>query len=68
MADFLAAMLDHSRLRPVGLTIRASPISDFGPTEVIVMVSYRDADFAPIVGKSVDVFGIQGRNGGLDTW
>lgn len=67
MADFLAALLDHSRLRPEGLTIRASPISDFGPTEVIVMVSYRDADFAPIVGQSVDVFGSQGRNGGLDT-
>ena len=57
MADFMAAMLDHSNLRPAGLTIRAARSHELrGYTEVVVMVSMRDSAFGPLEGQVVDVF------------
>ena len=48
MASFIARTLDHSNLRPEGLSFQ------FNGTDA--MVSYRDADFAPIADARIDVF------------
>ncbi len=66
MADFMAAVLDHSNLRPAGLDIRGARITDFGSTAVVVMVSLRDPAFGSVGGRLVDVFRSDGENGGLD--
>ena len=66
MADFMAAVLDHSNLRPAGLNIREARATDFGNTEVIVMVSVRDQAFGPAEGQGVDVFSSDQEDGGLD--
>ncbi len=66
MADFMAAVLDHSGLRPPGLSIRAARISEYGPTEVVLMVSLRHPGFGPIASRRVDVFSSQAASGGLD--
>ena len=63
MADFMAAMLDHSNLRPAGLTIREARTTDFGDTGVVVMVSMRDSAFGPLKGQVVDVFRIDDEEG-----
>ena len=66
MADFMAALLDHSNLRPAGLNIRETRNTDFGSTGVVVMVSVRDEGFGPVEGQLVDVFRSDEENGGLD--
>ena len=66
MADFMAAVLHHSNLRPAGLNIRGARITEFGSTEVVVMVSLRDSAFGPVEGQRVDVFRSDEENGGLD--
>ncbi len=66
MADFMAAVLDHSGLRPAGLNIKAARISEYGPTEVVLMVSVRDPDFGPVESQRVDVFSSGLVSGGLD--
>ena len=66
MADFMAAVLDHSGLRPPGLSIKAARISEYGPTEVVLMVSLREAGFGPVASQRVDVFSSQVVSGGLD--
>ena len=48
MASFIARTLDHSNLRPEGLSFQ------FNGTDA--MVSYRDADFGPIADARIDVF------------
>ena len=49
MASFIARTLDHSNLRPEGLTIQRNNRQD-------TLVSLRDADFEPIEDARVDVF------------
>ena len=49
MASFIARTLDHSNLRPEGLSIQRNGNRD-------TMVSLRDADFAPIEDARIDVF------------
>ena len=66
MADFMAAVMDHSNLRPAGLNIREARTTDFGSTGVVVMVSVRDPAFGPVEGQLVDVFRSDEENGGLD--
>ncbi len=66
MADFMAALLDHSNLRPAGLNIRETRDTDFGGTGVVVMVSVRDEGFGPVEGQVVDVFRSDEEDGGLD--
>lgn len=66
MADFMAALLDHSGLRPPGLSIKAARISEYGPTEVVLMVSLRDPEFGPVASRRVDVFSSEVLGGGLD--
>ena len=66
MADFMAAVLDHSILRPPGLSIKGARVSEYGPTDVVLMVSSRDPEFGPIAGQRVDVFSSHAVSGGLD--
>jgi len=66
MADFMAAMLDHSNLRPAGLTVREARTANFGDTGVVVMVSMRDSAFGPLKGQAVDVFRIDDGEEGID--
>lgn len=66
MADFMAAVMDHSNLRPAGLNIREVRSTDYGTTGVVVMVSLREPDFGPIEGRLVDIFRSDETNGGLD--
>ena len=66
MADFMAAVMDHSNLRPAGLSIREARNTDYGSTGAVVMVSLRDSDFGPIEGQLVDIFRSDDESGGLD--
>ena len=56
MADFMAGVLDHSNARPAGLSIQLAKDSGFDDTNVVMMVSVRDDDFAPVEDALVDVF------------
>ena len=49
MATFITATLDHSNLRPAGLSVQRNSNRN-------TMVSLRDADFAPIEDARIDVF------------
>ena len=52
MASFIARTLDHSNLRPEGLSIQRNSVKD-------TMVSYRDADWGAIEDARIDVFSAQ---------
>ena len=57
MAEFMAAVLDHSNARPAGLTIQATPGTAFGDVETgSVVISVRDDSFAPVADQAVDIF------------
>ena len=56
MATFLTAALNHSNLRPAGLTIQAASYSGAGAQNPALHVSHRDASHVPVVGTPVDVF------------
>ena len=63
MAGFMAAVMDHSNLRPVGLSIQTDSDQDnpiYGDTEPAVVVSYRSGDddsmFGAIEDQAIDVF------------
>ena len=56
MASFLAAALDHTNLRPEGLHVQAAATSAVGNNNSALTVSYRDANFDPIVGAAIDSF------------
>ena len=49
MASFIARTLDHSNLRPEGLSVQRNSNRN-------TMISLRDADFAPIEDARIDVF------------
>ena len=49
MASFIARTLDHSNLRPEGLSMQRN-------TRGETLISLRDADFAPIENEAIDVF------------
>ena len=71
MAGFMAGVMDHSNLRPAGLSIQASETSGYGTVEADVVVSVRDAMFMrlmfmPVADQLVDVFSSDVAGGGLD--
>ena len=66
MADFMAGVMDHSNLRPAGLSIQASKTSGFDPVEATVVVSVRDDSYMPVIDQAVAVFNSESNNGGLD--
>ena len=65
MAGIMAAVLDHSNARPVGLTLQAHPPSGWGDTDVILVVSVRDRSRAAVAEQAVDVFSSIDEHGGL---
>jgi hypothetical protein len=56
MATFLNAALDHSNLRPSGITIQASAYTNIGSHTPTLHISNRDASFDPIASTQIDVF------------
>ena len=65
MAEFMAAVMGHSNLRPADLTIQASKPSGFGEVSGNVVVSVRDDRFAPVEDQAVDHFNSDAANAGL---
>ena len=53
LAGFAAAVLDHSNARPRGLAVQPGRAHGDGTMEILV--SWRDDDFAPVVGQAVEV-------------
>ena len=56
MAEFMVGAMDHSNLRPAGLSIQASNPSSFGVNEGDAVVSVRDDSFVPVADQVVDIF------------
>ncbi len=67
MAEFMAAILDHSNLRPRGLMVQVTPNEGTDDFEVLMMVSVRDDNFAPAEGRAVDWFYTDDPRGGLES-
>ncbi len=65
MAEFMAAVMDHSNLRPAGLSIQASPTTSWGAGSPTVVVSVRDDMFMAVDDQAVDVFSSAAENNGL---
>ena len=63
MAGFMAAVLDHSKARPAGVSVQAEKTSGFGEYVSTVLVSVRGDDFGAMSDTLVDVF----QNNCLDT-
>ncbi len=56
MAEFMVGVMDHSNLRPAGVSIQTDTPSSFGANEGNVVVSVRDDSFAPVADQVVDIF------------
>ena len=56
MAEFMAGVMDHSNLRPAGLSMQVSDPSSFGRNEGDAVVSVRDDSFAAVADQVVDIF------------
>ena len=56
MAGFMAAVMDHSNLRPAGLSIQANEDTVWGDTEPVVVASYRSDTFGAVEEQAIDVF------------
>ncbi len=65
MAEFMAAILDHSNLRPEGVTVQLTPRLGWEDYPITVMISARTADFAPLDNERVDWFYTDDPDGGL---
>ncbi len=65
MAEFMAAILDHSNLRPRGLTVQVTPTRGSDDFEVVTMASVRDQSFAASEDVVVDWFYTDDPDGGL---
>ncbi len=57
MAEFMAGVMDHSNLRPAGLSLQASKPSTFGVNDGDVVASVRDDSFAAVADQTVEIFG-----------
>ena len=67
MAEFMAAILDHSNLRPRGVLVQVTPTEGVEDFEIVMMVSVRDDSFAPVEGVAVDWFYTADPDGGLES-
>ena len=67
MAGFMAAVLDHSNVRPAGIGLQTAEAEEYGDVETTVVVSYRDDIFAPVEDQPIDVFSSTADNGGLNS-
>ena len=66
MAEFMAAILDHSNLRPRGVMVQVTPTQGTEDFEIMMMISVRDDSFAPTENKAVDWFYTADPDGGLE--
>jgi len=66
MAAFMAAILDHSNLRPKGATIQVSPTQGADDFDITAMISFRSDTFAPVEDQAVDWFYTDDAEGGLE--
>ncbi|MCQ3805286.1 MAG: S-layer homology domain-containing protein [bacterium] len=66
MAAFMAAILDHSNLRPKGANIQVSPTRGADDFDITVMISVRSDTFAPQEDQAVDWFYTDDPDGGLE--
>ena len=66
MAEFMAGILDHSNLRPRGVTVQVVPTQGLDNFEIVMMISVRDATFDPVDDQPVDWFYSDDEDGGLD--
>ena len=67
MAEFMAAILDHSNLRPRGVLVQVTPTEGTEDFEIVMMISVRDDSFAPTEGVAVDWFYTADSDGGLES-
>ena len=65
MAEFMAAILDHSNLRPQGITVQVSPASGLDDYDITAMITVRDQMFRPVDDRVVDFFYTADPDGGL---
>nr|MDE0502071.1 S-layer homology domain-containing protein [bacterium] len=56
MAGFMAAVLDHSNVRPAGLSIQVTPSTGWGDSAVTVIASMRDDMFRAVEDQAIDIF------------
>ena len=56
MAGFMAAVMDHSNLRPAGLSVQANEDTVWGDTEPVVVASFRSDTFGAVEEQAIDVF------------
>ncbi len=56
MAGFMAAVLDHSNVRPAGLSIQVTPSTSWGDSAVTVIASMRDDMFRAVEDQAIDIF------------
>ncbi len=66
MAEFMAAILDHSNLRPRGMMVQVKPTEGREDFEIVMMISIRTNDFAPSEDVVVDWFYTADPGGGLE--
>ncbi len=66
MAEFMAAILDHSNLRPQGVMVQVTPTQGREDFEITVMISVRSDTFAPSANRVVDWFYTDDPDGGLE--
>ncbi len=66
MAEFMAGILDHSNLRPEGVTVQVAPTRGLDDFEIVMMISVRDSSFDPVDDRPVDWFYTDDEDGGLD--
>ena len=65
MAEFMAAILDHSNLRPRGMLVQVTPTEGSEDFEIVMMISIRTDGFAPAEEVVVDWFYTADPDGGL---
>ena len=65
MAEFMAAILDHSNLRPDEITVQLLSERDGDKFKVTAMIAMRDNRFRPVAGETVDWFYTDDPAGGL---
>ena len=65
MAEFMADILDHSNLRPEGVTVELTPAQGWEDYEITALITVRDDEFLPLDEESVDWFYTDDEDGGL---
>ena len=56
MATWITNALAHTTARPKGLSFQASTYRTTGTPQITFSITYRDDNFAPIVGAYIDTF------------